>query len=167
MKFKQLVSVVALSAIIFGGATVMAQVPVINGGNPGIVMAGSQKYTQLPEKAKKFIEKHFKDIAVRSCEKYFAKGKYEVELVNGMDLDFDAKGNILEIDAPTKTVLPVPVVKDILPSKAYDRLVKDGLNTMVESIEFKRGKAYEVELNTAGPDTYIFDINGVFIAIED
>lgn len=38
---------------------------------------------------------------------------------------------------------------------------------MVESVEFNRGKVYEVELNIPGPDTYVFDLNGVFLAIED
>ncbi|WP_438589149.1 hypothetical protein [Duncaniella dubosii] len=32
-----------------------------------------------PKKAQAFIEKHFKDAGVMKCEKYFAKGKYEVE----------------------------------------------------------------------------------------
>lgn len=167
MKFKRLMSVTASLALLLGGATVVAQVPVNVGGNPGIVMAGSENYSQLPEKARAFIEKHFKDTGIRKCEKYFAKGRYEVELSNGVDLEFNTDGNLIEIDAPGDMRLPVAVVKDVLPSKAYERLVKDGFNAMVESVEFNRGKVYEVELNIPGPDTYVFDINGVFLAIED
>lgn len=154
-------------ALMSGGAVAVAQVPIGNGGNPGIVVAGSQSYSQLPEKARSFIEKHFKDTGVRTCEKYFAKGKYEVELSNGIDLEFDSDGNILEVDAPGKMMLPASVVKDMLPQKAYERLAKDGFASMVESVEFNRGKVYEVELSIPGPDTYVFDINGVFLAIED
>lgn len=167
MKLKSFMSVAASLAILFGAATAVAQAPINTGGNPGIVMAGSQNYSQLPEKARHFIEKHFKDVGVRSCEKYFAKGKYEVELANGIDIDFDSKGNVIEVDAPGNTMLSTEVVKELLPSKAYDRLVKDGFGSMVESVEFNRGKVYEVELNVPSPDTYVFDINGVFLAIED
>ena len=74
-------------------------------------MAGSQNYSQLPEKARAFIAKHFKDIGIRKCEKYFAKGKYEVELSNGVDLEFNTDGNLIEIDAPGDMMLPVAVVK--------------------------------------------------------
>ncbi len=168
MEFKRLMSVGTAFAMLIGGAsTIAAQAPYYNGGNPGIVTAASQDASQLPEKATKFIDKHFKNVGISKCEKYFAKGKYEVELVNGIDLEFDSKGNILEIDAPGNTVLPATVVKDIIPSKAYERLSNDGFSAMVESIEFNRGKVYEIELNIPGPDTFVFDINGVFLAIED
>lgn len=137
------------------------------GGGPGIAMAGSTDISKLPDKAKSFINKHFKDVAVRTCERYYAKGKYEVELVNGVDLDFNTKGEIIEIDAPGNTVLAQSIVKDILPHKAYSRLEQDGLADNVESIEFKKGKVYEVDLQISGPDTYLFSPEGVFIAIED
>lgn len=136
-------------------------------GGPGLVIQGSQTVEKLPSKAKAFINKHFKDVAVTKCQEYFAKGKYEVELRNGVDLEFDRNGKILEIDAPDNTTLAASVVKDILPSNAWKRLEKQGLTTSVESIEFRRGKVYEVELNIPSPDTYIFDINGTFLAIED
>ena len=167
MKLKSLISGIASLAILFGTANAVAQVPVISGGAPGIAVAGSSDYSQLPDKAKKFIDKHFKNTGVQKCEKYFAKGKYEVELRNGVDLEFNTKGELVEIDAPGNTVLPATVVKDFLPHKAYERLEKDGYAGSVESIELNRGKAYEVELNIAGPDTYVFDLGGVFLAIED
>lgn len=167
MKLKSIISGIASLAILFGAADAVAQVPVINGGAPGIAVAGSADYSQLPEKAKKFIDKHFKNVGVQKCEKYFAKGKYEVELRNGIDLEFNTKGELVEIDAPDNTVLPVAVVKDFMPRKAYERLEKDGLTGMVEAIELNRGKVYEVELNIPSPDTYVFDLGGAFIAIED
>lgn len=154
-------------AILFGAAGAVAQAPFNSGGNPGIAIAGSQTYTQLPEKAKTFIQKHFKGVDVRTCEKFFAKGKYEVELANGVDLEFNTQGELVEVDAPDNTVLPLSVIKEVMPRKAFERLEKDGYAGMVESIELNRGKVYEVELNIPGPDTYVFDIDGVFLAIED
>lgn len=167
MKFRNLISGMASLAILFGAADAVAQVPMNYGGNPGIVMAGSADYSQLPKKAQAFIEKHFKNVGVRTCEKYYAKGKYEVELQNGVDLEFNTKGELIEVDAPDNSLLPIAVVKDVMPRKAYDRLEKDGYIGNVESIELNRGKVYEVELNIPGPDTYVFDINGLFLAIED
>ena len=118
------------------GVPVTAQAePQINNGMPGIVMAGSQNYNKIPEKARKFVDKHFKGTAVSKCEQYFAKGQYEVELASGGDI--------------------------------FNRLVKDGYVNNVESIEFRKGRAVEVEIGIEGPDTYIFDLNGTLIAIED
>lgn len=167
MKLKNIIPAVASCAMFFTAAGMSAQVPNLNGSNPGIAIAGSQNINQIPEKAKVFIEKHFKNVGIKTCERYFAKGKYEVELTDGIDLEFDMEGNLVEIDAPDNTLLPVTVVKEVMPPKAYERLEKDGYSAMVESIELNNGKVYEVELNLAGPDTYIFDIDGVFIAIED
>lgn len=166
MKTKVILSTLASLAMAFATPAFEAQAQ-FNGGGPGIAMVGSADISQLPDNAKSFINKHFKDIAIRTCEKYFAKGKYEVELVNGIDLDFNMKGEIIEIDAPENSVLSPSVVKDILPHKAYSRLEKDGYINLVESVEFKKGKAYEVELKIANPDTYIFSIDGSFVAIED
>ncbi len=146
----------------------LAQAPRYNnGGMPGLVVAGSENYQQLPEKARKFVEKHFKDSNVAKCEKYFAKGKYEVELTNGIDIEFDAQGTVTEIDAPDRAYIASSIVKDILPHKAFSRLEKEGLSQTVESVEFKKGKVYEVDVNIPGPDTYVFDINGEFLMIED
>lgn len=169
MKTKILTAFATLVAVMFGGLATNAQVPdhMIQGGNPGIVMAGSQKYSQLPDKAKHFIDKHFKDVGVYKCEKYFAKGQYEVELRNGVDIEFNLKGEVTEIDAPDRTYLASSVVKDVLPKKSFTRLENQGLASKIESIEFKKGKAIEVEVDVPDPDTFIFDIDGNFIAIED
>ncbi|MCM1452648.1 MAG: PepSY-like domain-containing protein [Clostridium sp.] len=166
MKRNRIIAALAAIAIALAPSALTAQAQSF-GSSPGIAMAGSANVSQLPEKAKSFIDKHFKDVAVRTCEKYYAKGKYEVELVNGVDLEFNTKGEILEIDAPGNTVIAQTVVKDIIPHKAYARLEQDGLIDSVESIEFKKGKVYEIDLRIPGPDTYLFTPEGVFIAIED
>lgn len=167
MKRRNLIAAIAAALIIGGAAAVEAQVRMPMGG-PGIVMSGSQNYSSLPKSARSFIEKHFKGISVIKCEQYFAKNKYEVELSNGVDIDFDKTGKVIEIDAPDNTVLPKAVVKEVLSAKAYMRLEKEGLAGNVESIEFdRRKKNIEVELSIPDPDTYLFDIDGTFIALTD
>ena len=166
MKMKKVLAAMAAMALACAPVAMVSQAQSIGGG-PGIVMAGSTDASKLPDKAKSFINKHFKDVSVRTCERYYAKDKYEVELVNGVDLEFNSKGEVIEIDAPGNTVLAQTIVKDVLPHKAYSRLEKDGLVDNVESIEFKKGKVYEVELRIPGPDTYIFTPEGEFLAIED
>lgn len=168
MKSTILSAAVALMMLAAAGAgtDVMAQNQ-YNGG-PGIVMAGSQNYSALPKDAQKFIEKHFKDVQVAKCEQYFAKHKYEVELANGVDIEFDNKGKVIEIDAPDNHCLAPSVVKETVHGGTYRRLEKDGLINNVEKVEYdKRGRVVEIELSIPDPDTYIFDISGNFIGIED
>lgn len=165
MKIKSIISVMAAFAILTGINAADANAQYY--GGPGIAMSGSATTAQLPEKAQKFIDKHFKGQSIQKCEQYYAKGKFEVELANGVDLEFNTQGDLIEIDAPGKTVLPLNVVKEVLPKKALTRLEQDGYANTVESIEFKRGKVVEVDLQIQEPDTYIFDIDGLFLAIED
>lgn len=164
MKTKILAAFAAVAAIAFTGFSVSAQ---FNNTAPGIVVAGSQNADNLPKKAKQFINKHFKGVGVAKCEQYFDQGKYEVELANGVDIEFDAKGEVLEVDAPDNAYLAPSVAKDLLHDSAFSRLEKAGLIGKVESIEFKKGRAVEVEVDVPGPDTYVFDINGLFITVQD
>lgn len=167
---RRLLSVLAASAFILcASPSVKAgeQQPRYQGG-PGIVMVGSQNYSKLPKAARSFIEKHFKGVKVTKCEQYFAKNKYEVELANGIDIEFDNAGKVLEIDAPDKGTLSPAVVKEVIHGNAYKRLAKDGLANSVESVEYdKRGRVVEVEVSIPEPDVYVFDINGNFVAISD
>lgn len=169
MKTKLIIAFATTATMLFGGFFSKAQTPreLPIDTNPGLAIAGSQNYSQLPEKARHFISKHFKDLNIQKCEKFFAKGEYEVELSNGLDIEFNLDGAVTEIDAPDNMFLPVSAVKEVLPHKSFSRLEKAGLTTKVESIEFKKGKAYEVEIGIPDPDTFIFDINGEFVAIED
>ena len=168
MKRNLLLSLAAAVVIALGGAGFHADAaPQLNNGMPGIAMSGSQNYSKIPEKARKFVDKHFKGVSVSKCEQYFAKGKYEVELSDGTDIEFDSNGNVLEIDARDNSYLAPAVVKDLLHHKAYSHLEKKGLAGKVESIEFRKGKAVEVEVGVPDPDTFIFDINGNFLVVED
>ena len=164
MKRRTLLIMAALASL-FAVPAAIAQTPA--GSSPGLVVAASQTAAQLPSSASKFIDRHFKGIGILKCERYFAKGKYEVELANGVDIEFDNSGKVTEIDAPDRATLAASVVKEVVPAKTFKHLEDNGLASKVETVEFKRGKFYEVELAIPSPDTYIFDINGNFIIIDD
>lgn len=168
MKKSLILSFAIAAAMAFGNMSLSAQVPAPQtGGMPGIAVAGSQNYSSLPEKARKFVDKHFKGATVTKCEQYFVKGLYGVELSNGVDLEFNTKGEVMEIDAPDNSYLAASVVKEVLPHRAYRNLEKKGLVDQVESVEFSKGKAVEVELGINGPDTYLYDVDGNLLIIEE
>ena len=157
------------AAVAMMASVAMAQVPShpIEITTPGIVVAGSYDKAKLPEEAHGFIAKYFPGTSVVKCEQYYAKGKIAVELNTGVDIDFDMKGNPVEVEAPDNATLPREVVKKMLHDTAFARLIADGYADSVESIEIKRGRVVEVSVDKRDPDTYIFDVNGLFIALED
>lgn len=161
MKLKMILSsIVAAAALGMAAPGAVAQ-------NPGIVMAGSTDVASLPEAAKNFLDKHFKGVAVKECEKKFVNGGFDVELAGGIDVDFNSRGEVIEIDAPDRAVLPADVVKDVVPEKTFKHLQENGLASKVESIKYKNGKVIEIETVVVDPDTFIFDLNGNFLMIDD
>jgi len=60
------------------------------------------KYTQfpmeiVPVKIVNYVQKNYPDIKINKIEKE-SRGRYEVELANNIDLKFDAKFNLIDID---------------------------------------------------------------------
>ena len=55
---------------------------------------------QLPKAAKLYIQKNYKgqDIVYAEVDYDYGHKKYEVKLMNGVELKFDARGNCYEID---------------------------------------------------------------------
>lgn len=158
----------AVAAISFAGLNANAQAPQY-GTTPGIVVAASQDVSKLPKKAKKFINKYFDGVSVANCEQNFAKGEYDVTLANGVDIEFNSKGDVKEIDAPDNCYIAPDLSKELLHDSAFAHLESQGLLSKVESIEFKRGRAVEVTVDVPNPapDTYIYSVEGVFIGTDD
>lgn len=170
MKARKIAACLAAVVIALGGfSQAAAQNNARYQGGPGIVVSGSSnRAANLPAKAKAFLNKHFKGVQVVKCENFFTRGESDVELSNGIDIEFNKQGRVMEIDAPDNSYLPTAVVKDLVHTNAYRRLEKDGLAARVESIDFdKRGRTVEIEVGIEEPDIYVFDINGNFIAIAD
>ncbi|GEM_PF-5935130 len=129
------------------------------GANPGPVVAGSAQYSQLPELAREFVNRHYKNVKVVKVEREFMDNSYDVELANGVDMDFNAAGQLTSIEASDDAApLSEKVVKDVLPSKAFKELKKLHLQKNVEEIKFKNGRVYEIDTRTVSENEYSFDI---------
>lgn len=114
----------------------------------------------LPGTARDFIKQHFSSVNVAGVEensnwKIWEDEKYEVKLSNGIELDFDENGNILEIDTQNNETIPMSA----LPSKIASYLEANHANAKVTGWE-KQDEEQEVEL--ADGTEVEFDIEGNF-----
>lgn len=117
---------------------------------------------QLPLSACNFINQHFTkpQVAHIKIDSEVLSKKYEVLLTNGIEIDFDGKGNWQEVDAK-KGKVPATII----PSFVSNYLKTNNFTTeFVTKIERDR-KGYEVELNT--DLTFKFDKNGKFRKADD
>lgn len=99
----------------------------------------------LPATAKDFIQQNFSSNTVEGVEEnskwqIWADDKYEVKLSNGIELDFDENGNIIEIDSQ-KDAIPMSA----LPSAIATYLKENYPDSQVIGWE-KEKKSQEIEL---------------------
>ncbi len=105
-------------------------------------------YTELPQNAKVFIEKHFgNNPATKEVEYKDVSGVYTVELRNGYDLKFNSEGKILEIDSPDRSDVKSSIAKDVLPSKIITYLSDKNLLNNIDEIKILRNGDYVVEID--------------------
>lgn len=99
---------------------------------------------QLPETAQQFLENHFKGIEVSyiKVEKDFLWKTYDVKLTNGFEIEFDGKGNWLEVDGER-----VKIPEAIIPEAIKTYLNKNYPGKDVISIESGK-KGYKAKLST-------------------
>lgn len=132
---------------------------------PGPVIAGSFDYNKVPEKAKKFISDNFKGIKVMRVEKEFASNTYEITMQNGVEVDFNSKGEVKEIDGKNNP-LSAELVKAVLPAAAYKTLTTKTLHNNVKQIDIEKG-TYEVDfVKSATVKEIKFDVKGNILKIE-
>lgn len=117
----------------------------------------------IPLKATSFLSDHFSGIAIRKVKvkKYAteaAQKKYEVKLINGVEVDFNSNGDWLEVDGNHQAI-----PNAILPKKIARYIKTNYPNSGVEKIE-KESTKYEVEL-LDGLDLE-FDLHGNFLRID-
>lgn len=139
--------------------------PIIEGG-VGPVMAGSVEYTQIPLEARKFIDRHFKGLTVAEAEREFANNTYEIEMSDGTDIDFNSKGEWIEVDAPDGAVLADKILRHLLPDRARRELGRHKVYDKVESVK-RTADGYKVELRGMRVDEYLFDRSGRFLGATD
>lgn len=164
-KFK-IIAAIAIALAATPSIASAQQLNSVNGG-PGIAIAGSIDTAQLPKPAKDFIKKHFPGIAIKETERSFISGEYDVDLVDGTELEFNSKGEIIEVEAGHNRVLSMRLLKELLPDKAYKELERRGNINNVETVKKDSRKGYKVELRDVDLDDYRFDIEGVLISVDD
>lgn len=111
---------------------------------------------ELPKEAKLFINKHYNGASIYECE--IDNKEYNVELSNGVDLEFNSKGKLIKIDAD-HGVIAQSVLKSILPAKAMQYLTKEGLADRVDEVQFRR-KTIVVDINNSRDHEIRFNLDG-------
>lgn len=157
-----------IAMICMFGITSNAQkrdVPILNYG-VGPVIAGSIEASALPDSARKFINEHFAGVPIVKCQKEFSSSEYDVEFSDGVEIEFNAKGDWIEIESGNFSTLKPLIIKAVIPATAYLWLEEQKVTNLVESI--KHGKSgYKVELEGVEFDDYRFNETGKLLNISD
>lgn len=111
---------------------------------------------ELPRKAKTFINKHYAGATIYECE--IDDKEYNVELSNGVDLEFNRNGKLVKIEAD-HGVIAQSVLKAILPAKALQYLSGQGLANRVDEVKFRR-RTIVVEINNSNDHEIRFNLDG-------
>ena len=111
---------------------------------------------ELPKEAKAFINKHYNGASIYECE--IDDFDYNVELSNGVDLEFNSKGKLIKIDAD-HGVIAQSVLKAILPAKAMQYLSGQGLADRVDEVQFRRNTIV-VDINNSRDHEIRFNLDG-------
>ncbi|GHA33727.1 hypothetical protein GCM10007103_14100 [Salinimicrobium marinum] len=119
---------------------------------------------KLPATAQEFISQHFssatiKEVQENSSWQIWEDEKYEVRFANGIEVDFDKNGNVLEIDGHKNVTIPVAA----LPSEIVSYLQSNYPDAKVVSWD-KQDKGQEVELMDG--TELEFDQDGSFLKID-
>lgn len=117
----------------------------------------------LPDMAKTFLVAHFPNVGIRLVEKQHSArpngSVYDVSLVNGFEVDFDATGNWTEVDGG---IYAVPL--SIIPEKISTYVTTNYPNIFIRQIENEKTK-YDVELSN--DLDLVFTPQGDFVSIDN
>lgn len=136
-------------------------------GGPGIVTSISATQSELPQAAQQFLQTVYGRVAVGPVTHNLVNHTYKVTLGNDVKVTFTADGRVDDIQAPYPESLFRPAIKAVLPEKAYDHLEKAGLLDEVTGIKNAAGRGLRVQLLNAMPPEMLFDIDGLFVILED
>lgn len=130
----------------------------------GPVISGSVEYKTIPSNARKFLERHCNGHAIVKCTKQFTSGTYIIGLADGIEMEFDTKGNLIFIEAPSGYSLSPTLLSAVVPGKLYHLLVHNGFRESVEAVH--RDKAgYRLEISDPVFDQACFDSSGVLTLV--
>lgn len=117
----------------------------------------------LPEKISDFLSTHFSNVKVAfyKIERNILRiESYDVILTDGTDLEFDRRGNWLEIDGE-KNALPLTVIQTPILSYIKERFP----DNYVVSLDKKKNNKLEVQLNNGWE--LLFDEEFNIVNIDD
>ena len=129
---------------------------------PVIVSARDRiiKYEQLPQQSKVFISTHFADGKVSYVT--IDDGKYEVKMIDGVELNFLRDGEWDNVDCKYK---PVPgSVLNLLPEGIVNYVHASFPDAVIVKVD-KEWSCYEIKLDN--DLDLIFGRNGTFLRIDD
>lgn len=132
----------------------------------GPVVSGSIDFSKIPDKARKFLQKHCDGHAVVKCEKEYASGDYSIALADGLEMEFDAKGNLVDITAPANYSLAPALLKAVVPGKRYNLLDHNGFKSSVEGVHHDK-TGYSLQVADPVFDQVRYDPSGVLTLIVD
>ena len=129
-----------------------------------IGMYSQTTVNNLPQTAQDFIKQHFssftaEEVTENSDWKIWKDEKYEVRFSNGIELDFDKNGTLIEIDSDNTGSIP----ESALPSNILSYLKSNHPGAKIVGWE-KQEEGQEVEL--ADGTEVEFDQNGEFLRID-
>lgn len=128
------------------------------------VVSNAVEYGMLPSRARKFLEKHCDGHAVIKCEKILTSGGFRLQLADGIEFDFDSKGNVIDTEAPEGYSLSSPLLKAILPGKLYHLLIHNGFGESVEAVHRDRS-GYRIDVSDPIFRTVSFDPSGILTLV--
>jgi hypothetical protein len=114
---------------------------------------------KLPAKAKTFLNTYFPGIDILSVIK--DDDSYDVDLVDGTDVDFRLNGAWKKVDCEGR-----PVPTGFYPTSIDSYVTANYPMAYIEDIEFENNR-YKVGLNVPLEVDLVFDKNGNFIGIDD
>ena len=158
-------AMVAAFAPSMASAQVVPQTPIILFEGVGPAIAGSVSLDQLSKEAREFLKKHFREGKVIDCEHEYDDNTYEVTMSDHMDIEFDSKGQWIEIDAFGRSVIPYNLVKKLLPGDAHRDIERRGLQQSVENIK-RSANGYKVEFQSADIDDLRYNTHGKVLSVD-
>ncbi|MDE5941575.1 MAG: hypothetical protein K2H14_05630 [Muribaculaceae bacterium] len=132
----------------------------------GPVVSGSIDYSSLPSKARKFLQKHCDGHALVRCEKEYTSGDYKLSLADGIDMEFDSKGRLIDIEAPESYSLAPMLLKAVVPGKLYNLLDHNGFKSSVEAVHHD-SSGYRLDIADPVFSQVCYDPSGVLTLIVD
>ncbi len=103
-----------------------------------------KNYGELPQTIKSFLESYFPGAAVDNGNFNTIKGIYIVRLNSGTVIDFSGTGEWMQIEAINNTIIPVNVLKALLPLDAYTAIENDKLLYHVVNMQRYPNNGYKV-----------------------